>query len=95
MLNVKDCTVTELINKLLRSIPRSWVECLQLDFEKRAEAGPGNTKRKKLHLTFPLADTSAAATASQTHSLPLDDSSVQLVWGYLLRQLKRVGEEHA
>ncbi|DBA96437.1 TPA: hypothetical protein ACH3X1_015329 [Trebouxia sp. C0004] len=68
---------------------------MQLETEERAKGEPGNRKRKKLHLTSQSADSSAAATASQTHSVPLDDSPVQLVWGYKLRQLKRVGEEHA
>ena len=94
MLDVKDSQVTELITKLLRSTPRSWQECVQLEIEERAKAEPGNTKRKKLHLTSQSADTSAAANAGQTQSVPLEDSPVQLVWGYILRQLKRVGEEH-
>ncbi len=95
MLDVKDSTVTALIKKLLRSIPHSWVECMQLEIEERAKAEPGNPKRKKLHLTSPSAGSSAAAIASQIHSVPLDDSPVRLVWGYVLRQLQRVGEEHA
>ncbi|KAL0034272.1 hypothetical protein WJX77_006407 [Trebouxia sp. C0004] len=83
------------LNFVFISLERQQQTFLLLETEERAKGEPGNRKRKKLHLTSQSADSSAAATASQTHSVPLDDSPVQLVWGYKLRQLKRVGEEHA
>jgi len=95
MLDVEDSTVMLLIKKLLRSLPQSWGECIQLEIEERAKGEPGNRKRKKLDLTSQSAGSSAAATASQIHSAPLKESQVQLAWGYILRQLKQVGEEHA
>ncbi len=95
MLDVEDSTVMLLIKKLLRSLPQSWGECIQLEIEERAKGEPGNRKRKKLDLTSQSAGSSAAATASQIHSAPLKESQVQLAWGYILRQLKQLGEEHA
>ena len=95
MLDAEDSTVMSLVEKLLSSLPHSWEECIQLELEARAKSEPGNRKRKKLDLTSQLADSSAAATASQTHSAPLKESQVKLAWGYILRQLKQVGEEHA
>ena len=80
------------IEKLLRSLPHSWEECLHLEIEERAKGEPGNRKRKKLELTSQSANSSASA---QTHSAPLRESQVQLAWGYVLRQMKQVGEAHA
>ncbi len=75
---VKKSTITELIEKLLRSLPHSWEECIQLDIKETAKGESGNRKRKKLELTSQSADGSATAAASQTHSAPLKESQVQL-----------------
>ncbi|DBA84490.1 TPA: hypothetical protein ACH3X1_006109 [Trebouxia sp. C0004] len=58
-LDVEDSTVMSLVKKLLRSLPQSWDECIQLETEARAKGEPGNRKRKKLDLT------SASAEAQQ------------------------------
>ena len=95
MLDIEDSMVIELIEKLLRSLPHSWGQCMQLEIEERAKGELGNRKRKKLDVTSQSADSSATAVSSQIHSAPLKESQVQLAWGYILRQLKQVGEEYA
>ena len=87
MFDVEDSTILKLCKKLLRSLPHSWRECVALAIEQRAKSKPGNKKRRNLDLTSQLADSSQSA--------PLTKSQVQLAWGYILRQLKQVGEEHA
>ncbi len=48
MLDVKDSTVTELIEKLLRSLRHSWGECMQLEIEERAKMSLATEKGRSL-----------------------------------------------
>ena len=76
--------VQDLIGKLVDSLPTSWLECKQLEIEARAKSNPGTVKRRKADLSSQPANSAA-----------LQQSHVQLCWGYLLRQLEQVAAEHA
>ena len=90
MLDVEDSTVHELSQKLIHSLPRSWAQCMQQEIEERARDEPVNNKRKKPDLPSKSADSSPSASQPLVY-----ERQIQLSWGYVLRQLKQVGAEHA
>ncbi len=76
--------VQDLIGKLVDSLPTSWLECKQLEIEARAKSNPDTVKKRKADLS-----------PQQANSAALQESDVQLCWGYLLRQLQHAASEHA
>lgn len=93
LLDAKESTVVTMCKALTRSIPHSWEECMQLEVKARAQAEADKSKKQKLDPTLQSAQCSAST--NQPASAILKEREVQLAWAYVLRQLKKVGGEHA
>ena len=79
-----EVVVQDLMDKLVNSLPTSWLECEQLEIEARAKSKPSMIRRRKIDVSSHPANPAA-----------LQESHVRLCWGYLLRQLEQVAAEHA
>lgn len=71
--------------EVVKKLPGSLKECARLESELRESSNMGNITQQKRRL-----DTSSAESSDN-----LAEADVQLAWGYVLRQLRQVGSQHA